>query len=110
MQHALGFAAFIADLAKRIFQNTAKYALYPLQFIMHEPKPSELKNRLLYGAIIGAIVGMIIGTMPTNDPRVALLSMGFSAVVISALAGISDSFWDSLRAAWELVRISFWRW
>jgi hypothetical protein len=53
---------------------------------------------------------MIIGTMPMNDPRIGVISMAFSALLISALAAVSDSFWESLRAAWELVRISFWRW
>ena len=75
-----------------------------------EKNPSDYKSRLTYGAIIGAILGMIIGTMPGNDPRVALLSMGVSAAVIAALAVVSNSFWESLRAAWELMRISFWRW
>jgi len=79
---------------------------------MHREKnnDSDLKSRLLYGAVIGAVVGMIIGTMPTNDPRVALISMGLCAAVVSMLAVLCDSFWESLRAAWELVRISFWRW
>ena len=72
--------------------------------------PSDYKSRLMYGAIVGAILGMIIGTMPSNDPRVALLSMGLSAAIIAALAVVSNSFWESLRAAWELMRISFWRW
>jgi len=70
----------------------------------------DLKGRLLYGAIVGAAIGMIIGTMPGNDSWVALLSMGFSAAVIAALAVVSDSFWESLRAAWEFVRMAFWRW
>ena len=71
---------------------------------------SDLKSRLLYGAVVGAVVGVIIGTMPTNDPRIAIISMAFSAALISLLAAVCDSFWESLRAAWELVRISFWRW
>ena len=75
-----------------------------------EKNPSDYKSRLTYGALVGAILGMIIGTMPSNDPRVALLSMGVSAAVIAALAVASNSFWESLRAAWELMRISFWRW
>lgn len=75
-----------------------------------EKNSSDYRSRLMYGAIIGAILGMIIGTMPGNDPRIALLSMGVSAAVIAALAAISNSFWESLRAAWELMRISFWRW
>ncbi len=79
---------------------------------MHRPQEStsDLKTRLFYGAVVGAIVGMIIGTMPANDPRIAIISMGASALIISALAAVCDSFWESLRAAWELVRISFWRW
>jgi hypothetical protein len=70
----------------------------------------DWKNRLFYGAVVGAILGMIIGTLPTNDPLVGLLGMGLSAVVIAVLAAFSESFWESLRAAWELVRVSFWRW
>lgn len=75
-----------------------------------EKNSSDYKSRLAYGALVGAILGMIIGTMPGNDPLVALLSMGVSAAVIASLAAVSDSFWESLRAAWELMRISFWRW
>jgi hypothetical protein len=71
---------------------------------------SDLKSRLLYGAVVGAVVGVIIGTMPQNDPRVAIISMAFTAALISLLSAVCDSFWESLRAAWELVRISFWRW
>jgi hypothetical protein len=71
---------------------------------------SDLGTRLSYGGVVGAFVGMIIGTMPMNDPRIGVISMAFSALLISALAAVSDSFWESLRAAWELVRISFWRW
>ena len=80
---------------------------------MHREKDtpsSELKSRIFYGGVVGAILGMIIGTMPTNDPRVAIISMGVSALLIASLAALSNSFWESLRAAWELVRISFWRW
>ena len=71
---------------------------------------SDLKTRLFYGGVVGAVVGMIIGTMPANDPRVAIIAMAFSALLVSALAAVSDSFWESLRAAWELVRMAFWRW
>jgi hypothetical protein len=71
---------------------------------------SDLKTRLFYGGVVGAILGMIIGTMPANDPRIAIIAMGASALIVSALAAVCDSFWESLRAAWELVRISFWRW
>jgi uncharacterized membrane protein YgaE (UPF0421/DUF939 family) len=77
------------------------------------PDSSEqfgLPDRLFYGAVVGAFLGLIIGSMPTNEPLVALLSMLFSSGVIAALAALSDSFWESLRAAWELLRISFWRW
>lgn len=79
--------------------------------MQHEEKPlAEVKSRLLYGALIGALLGAIIGTMPGKEPIVGVLSMGVSAVVLSLLAAVSDSFWESLRAAWELVRIAFWRW
>ena len=71
---------------------------------------SDFKNRLFYGGVVGAILGMIIGTMPTNDPVVGILSMFLTAAVVSSLAAVSESFWESLCAAWELVRISFWRW
>ena len=71
---------------------------------------SDLKSRFLYGAVVGAVIGMIIGTLPTNDPRIAVVSMVFSAALISLLSALCNSFWESLRAAWELVRISFWRW
>jgi len=74
------------------------------------PEKSDLKDRLFYGAVVGAFVGMLIGTMPGNEPWAGILSMGLGAVVISALAAASDNFWESLRAAWELVRMSFWRW
>ena len=77
---------------------------------MHSDKNPDYRSRLMYGAIVGAILGMIIGTMPTNDPRIALLSMGFTAAVIGGLAVVSNSFWESMRSAWELMRISFWRW
>ena len=48
---------------------------------------SDLKTRLFYGGVVGAVVGMIIGTMPANDPRVAIIAMAFSALLVSALAG-----------------------
>ena len=78
---------------------------------MHsKDKTSDLKCRLLYGAVIGAAIGMIIGTMPSNDPRLALVSMGVSAALIAVLCALSNSFWESLRAVWELLRTAFWRW
>ena len=75
-----------------------------------ENNQSDLKSRLFYGAVIGAVIGMIIGTMPGNGPLIGVISMAFGAAVISFLAVFSKSFWESLCAAWELVRISFWRW
>jgi hypothetical protein len=79
---------------------------------MHREQQSEsgLKTRLFYGGVVGAFLGMIIGTMPANEPIVGLLSMGVGATLISGLAALSDNFWESLRSAWELVRIAFWRW
>lgn len=71
---------------------------------------SDRKERLFYGAVIGAIVGMIIGTMPQNEPQFAVASMMISATVLGLLTALSDSFWESLRAAWELLRMAFWRW
>ena len=73
-------------------------------------KDSDLKSRLLYGAVLGAVIGMIIGTMPQNNPVLALASMVFTAGLVSVLCALCDSFWESLRAAWELLQISFWRW
>jgi len=75
-----------------------------------ENPPSELKTRLFCGALVGAFLGMVVGTLPTMEPLAGLLSMGVCAVVISMLSALSNSFWESLRAAWELVRIAFWRW
>ena len=72
--------------------------------------PNAAKNRLLYGAVVGAILGMIIGTMPGNDPALGLIGMAAGAVLIAGLSFFSKSFWESLRAAWELVRVAFWRW
>lgn len=79
---------------------------------MHREKDSnsDFKTRLFYGAVVGAFVGMFIGTMPGNEPLVGLISMGVAAVVVGLLAAASDHFWESLRAVWELLRISFWRW
>jgi hypothetical protein len=111
MHVAFGIITFEPKFAKIIFQSIRKCALYPIRNRMNpEKNSSDYKSRLTYGAIVGAILGMIIGTMPSNDPRVALLSMGVSAAVIGVLAVASNSFWESLRAAWELMRISFWRW
>jgi hypothetical protein len=111
MHVAFGFMEVRPDFAKIIFKSIRNYALYPIRNRMHpEKNPSDYKSRLMYGAVVGAILGMIIGTMPSNDPRVVLLSMGLSAAVIAGLAVVSNSFWESLRAAWELMRISFWRW
>lgn len=72
--------------------------------------PLDLKHRFFYGAVVGSIVGMIIGTMPGNDPALGLASMGVGALGLGSLAALSTSFWDSLLAAWELVRVAFWRW
>lgn len=74
------------------------------------PAKSEWKNRAIYGGVLGAILGMVIGTMPGYEPLVGILSMGLGAVVIGGLAVLSKNFWESLCAAWELVRVSFWRW
>ena len=78
--------------------------------MQHEDSPSDLKNRLLYGAVVGSVLGMIVGSLPGTEPLVGLLSIAVSAAILSALSALSDSFWESLRAAWELVRIAFWRW
>jgi hypothetical protein len=109
MQVAARIIAFIADFAKIFFPNRLNYALYPTR-MQREDNPSDLKNRLLYGAVIGSVLGMIIGTTPGTQPLVGVLSIVVSAAILSALAALSDSFWESLRAAWELVRIAFWRW
>lgn len=78
--------------------------------MQRKDNPSDLKNRLLYGAVIGSVLGTIIGTAPGTQPVAGILSIVVSAAILSALAALSDSFWESLRAAWELVRIAFWRW
>lgn len=85
--------------------------LYSLDSMQRDkPRKSELKNRLFYGGVVGAILGMIIGTMPGNEPLTGVLSMGLCACVIGGLATVSNHFWESLCAAWELLRVSFWRW
>jgi hypothetical protein len=71
---------------------------------------SSLKTRLTYGAVVGAFLGMIIGTMPGNHPALGVIGMGLGAFLISGLSVVSNSFWESLLAAWELVRVAFWRW
>lgn len=71
---------------------------------------SSLKTRVIYGGVVGAFLGMIIGTMPGNDPLLGVIGLGSGAVIIAALAAVSHDFWESLVAAWELVRIAFWRW
>lgn len=97
---------------RKEFSNGQEVWFLSAQIVMHrEQNPeSDLKNRLLYGAVVGAVIGMIIGTLPANDPRIAIVSIGFTAALISLLSALCNSFWESLRAAWELVRISFWRW
>ena len=72
--------------------------------------PLDVKHRFLYGAVVGAILGMIIGTMPGNDPVLGLIAMAAGGTLLGALAAFSKSFWESLLAAWELVRVAFWRW
>lgn len=71
---------------------------------------SSLKTRLIYGAVVGAFLGMFIGTMPGNHPALGIIGMGLGAMLISGLSVVSTSFWESLLAAWELVRVAFWRW
>ena len=94
------------------FSNAGHLCSFIGSLAMHHEKSetSDLKNRLTYGGIVGAILGMIIGTMPGNEPLVGLLSMGLGAVVIASLAAFSKGFWESLCSAWELLRMSFWRW
>ena len=75
-----------------------------------DQETSNFKTRFFYGSAIGAFLGMIIGTMPGNDSWLALIAMATCAAVIGILAVVSKNFWESLRAAWELLRVSFWRW
>src|ERR1041385_728848 len=75
-----------------------------------EKTPSDLRTRAFYGAVVGAVVGMLVGTMTGNDPALGMISMAIGAALISGLAALSKDFWESLRAAWELVRTAFWRW
>jgi hypothetical protein len=56
------------------------------------------------------MLGMLIGSMPGNDGVLALIAMATCAAVVGILAVVSLNFWESLRAAWELLRVSFWRW
>jgi F0F1-type ATP synthase assembly protein I len=72
--------------------------------------PLDVKHRFFYGAVVGAILGMIIGTMPGLDPILGLISMLIGGATLGVLAAISKNFWESLLAAWELVRMAFWRW
>lgn len=73
-------------------------------------KMSELKNRFLYGGLAGALLGMLAGTLPGSDPVLAIYGLLAGGALIGGLALLSESFWESLRAAWELLRVSFWRW
>jgi len=70
----------------------------------------DLKHRFLYGAVVGAFLGMTIGSLPGNDAILGLLGLISGAVIIGGLAAVSSGFWESLRAAWELLRVAFWRW
>jgi hypothetical protein len=75
--------------------------------------PQEISNlgtRFFYGSMVGAMLGMLIGSMPGNDGVLALIAMATCAAVVGILAVVSLNFWESLRAAWELLRVSFWRW
>jgi len=101
----------LQNFAKKFFLPSPIVVIYRL-VVMHSENPlnSELKNRAIYGGIVGAIVGMIIGTMPGYEPLVGILSMGLGAIVVGGLAVVSKNFWESLCAAWELLRVSFWRW
>ena len=104
-------ACLLQNFPKKFFLPGPIVVIYRL-VAMHSESPlnSELKNRAIYGGIVGAILGMIIGTMPGNEPLVGILSMGLGAIVIGGLAVVSKNFWESLCAAWELVRVAFWRW
>lgn len=84
--------------------------LLPSKMHNEENPRAEFKTRLWCGGLLGAFLGLVVGTFPTMDPLAGLLCMAVSAVVISMLSVLSNSFWESLRAAWELVRIAFWRW
>jgi sulfite exporter TauE/SafE len=67
-------------------------------------------QRFLYGAVVGAILGTIVGTMPMNHPALGVIGLAAGALTIGGLAMASTGFWESLLAAWELVRAAFWRW
>ena len=110
MQVAVRMGLFVANSSKNFLSLGAFPCSLSRSMHRQENTNSDFKSRVFYGGVVGAILGMIIGTMPTVDPRVALISMAVSAVMISGLAAFSDSFWESLRSAWELLRISFWRW
>jgi hypothetical protein len=76
----------------------------------HQTDPFDIRHRFFYGAVVGAILGMIIGSMPGNDAVLGLVGLGVGALLLGGLAALSKSFWESLLAAWELVRVAFWRW
>jgi hypothetical protein len=67
-------------------------------------------QRFLYGAVVGAILGTIVGTMPGSHAALGIVALVAGAVAIGGLAAASKGFWESLVAAWELVRVAFWRW
>jgi hypothetical protein len=71
---------------------------------------SAVKDRLLYGGLVGGLLGLTIGTMPGNSAELGLYGLLAGSALIGGLAVASTNFWDSMRAAWELVRVSFWRW
>jgi hypothetical protein len=96
---------------RKVWRPRGEYALYyPENMRPDTSNNSDLKTRLLYGALVGAFLGMMIGTMPGNDGVLALVGLLTGAALIGGLAALCDSFWESLRAAWELVRVAFWRW
>lgn len=76
----------------------------------HQNDPFDVTHRFFYGAVVGAILGTLIGSMPTNEPVLGLVGLAVGAVLLGTLAAFSKSFWESLLAAWELVRVAFWRW
>ena len=73
-------------------------------------KTSELKTRWLCGALGGALVGLAAGTFPGNPEILGPIGCATGAVLVGTVAAVSHSFWESLRAAWELVRIALGRW
>jgi hypothetical protein len=100
----------ITTRSEKIFHPSVTVLFIWLDMRPHQNAPFDASHRFFYGAVVGAILGTIIGTMPGNEPVLGLIGFAIGAVALGGLAALSKSFWESLLAAWELVRMAFWRW